>query len=182
MTIEHFERDDAGITYRLTVRTVANGRKSFTFQIKQKGGWQLMPPGPHAIRRLMSKLFAEEMTQTARRSTSGPKTDPDAPSFTFDVERAAGLLQAFGNAHRFAIVTLLREGEMDVGGIRDAIGIGQSATSQHLRILRIHKIVRTRRDAQTIFYRLAGPEAILLIDKLGGLARPTDADPIRRTG
>ena len=46
------------------------------------------------------------------------------------------------------------------------MGLSQSALSQHLSKLRAQKLVKTRRDAQTIYYRLVDPAAIRIIETL----------------
>jgi DNA-binding transcriptional ArsR family regulator len=49
--------------------------------------------------------------------------------------------------------------ERSVGALVDAVGLTQSALSQHLAKLRAVGIVATRREAQTIYYRLASAAA-----------------------
>jgi DNA-binding transcriptional ArsR family regulator len=47
---------------------------------------------------------------------------------------------------------------MSVGQINESIPVSQSVLSQHLAVLRRHKVVETRRAAQTIYYSVAaGP-------------------------
>ena len=82
----------------------------------------------------------------------------DARELTARAEEAAGLLTALANAHRLAILCELVEGERSVGALVEAVGLTQSALSQHLAKLRAAGIVATRRDAQTI-YRLASAAA-----------------------
>ena len=83
----------------------------------------------------------------------------DARELTARAEEAAGLLTALANAHRLAILCELVEGERSVGALVEAVGLTQSALSQHLAKLRAADIVTTRRDAQTIYYRLASAAA-----------------------
>ena len=83
----------------------------------------------------------------------------DARELTAKAEEAAGLLTALANAHRLAILCELVEGERSVGALVEAVGLTQSALSQHLAKLRAAGIVATRRDAQTIYYRLASAAA-----------------------
>ena len=71
---------------------------------------------------------------------------------------AAQLLKALANEKRLQVLCLLSEGERSVGDINALLDISQSALSQHLAVLRADGLVRTRRDAQTIYYALAeGP-------------------------
>jgi DNA-binding transcriptional ArsR family regulator len=69
---------------------------------------------------------------------------------------AAEFLKLLANSHRLLILCrLLIEREMSVGELVEAVGLGQSALSQHLAKMREEGIVATRRDAQTVFYRIA---------------------------
>lgn len=73
-------------------------------------------------------------------------------------QEAAQLLKALANEHRLLILCHLSEGEKSVGELNDRVSVSQSALSQHLSVLRRDGLVETRREAQTIYYRLAeGP-------------------------
>lgn len=72
---------------------------------------------------------------------------------------AAGLLRLLGNDKRLLVLCHLVHGEMGVGALADAVGLSQSALSQHLALLRDSGLVATRRQAQAVFYRLADPRA-----------------------
>ena len=83
----------------------------------------------------------------------------DARELNAKAADAARLLTALANEHRLAILCELVEGERSVGALVDAVGLAQSALSQHLAKLRAAGIVATRRDAQMIYYRLASVAA-----------------------
>jgi ArsR family transcriptional regulator len=83
----------------------------------------------------------------------------EAKKLTTKAAEAAKLLTALANERRLVILCELIEGERSVGDLVDAVGLTQSALSQHLAKLRSAGIVATRRDAQTIFYRLASAAA-----------------------
>ena len=58
---------------------------------------------------------------------------------------------------------------MNVGELEKVVGLSQSALSQHLAILRAEDLVRTRREAQTIYYSIKSDKAaavLTLLDKL----------------
>src|SRR3546814_18754366 len=55
------------------------------------------------------------------------------------------------------------EGECPVGQLAERVGLSQSALSQHLNRLRQDGLVDTRRDGQTIYYRLADSRVEVLI-------------------
>ncbi len=79
---------------------------------------------------------------------------------------AEGLLKAVANRRRLTILCELSRGERSVSALGDAIGLSQSALSQHLARLRADRIVTTRRESQTIYYSLESEGARKLIDLL----------------
>ncbi len=81
-------------------------------------------------------------------------------------EEAARLLSALGQSKRLMVLCRLVDTEMSVGALAESVGLGQSALSQHLARLRDLGIVATRREAQTIYYRLASDNARRLIGLL----------------
>ena len=74
-------------------------------------------------------------------------------------EKAEAFLKALANKHRLMVLCELHQGERSVGALMDAVGLSQSALSQHLAKLREDGLVVTRRDAQTIYYALANEDA-----------------------
>lgn len=70
-------------------------------------------------------------------------------------EEAAQLLSAMANPKRLLILCNLLEQERSVGELSRIVALEQSPLSQHLSKLRALGLVKTRRDGQTIFYRLA---------------------------
>ena len=83
---------------------------------------------------------------------------------------ASRLLKALGNAQRLRVLCLLLEREMSVGQINDELpDLSQSALSQHLAKLREEGLVQTRREAQTIWYRLEPGPAQSVIATLYGI-------------
>jgi DNA-binding transcriptional ArsR family regulator len=72
-------------------------------------------------------------------------------------DAAARLLSALGQTKRLMALCRLMESEMSVGALAEAVGLGNSALSQHLARLR---------DGQTIYYRLASDDARRLISLL----------------
>jgi ArsR family transcriptional regulator, virulence genes transcriptional regulator len=83
----------------------------------------------------------------------------DAKELTTKAAEATRLLSALANESRLAILCELVEGERSVGKLVEVVGLTQSALSQHLAKLRAASVVATRRDAQTIYYRLASDAA-----------------------
>lgn len=85
-------------------------------------------------------------------------------------EEASQLLKALGNAQRLRMLCLLVEREISVGELNEHLpDLSQSALSQHLAKLRKEGLVTTRREAQTVLYRLAPGPAARLIETLHGI-------------
>lgn len=81
-------------------------------------------------------------------------------------EDAAHFLKLMANPHRLMILCHLLESELSVSAINRHVPLSQSALSQHLAILRNSGMVSTRRQQQTIFYRLANPGVQAIMDQL----------------
>jgi len=79
---------------------------------------------------------------------------------------AVNLLKGLANESRLMIMCVLSEGEVSVGQLNQRIKISQSALSQHLAVLRDQGLVETRRESQTIYYRLADTAALSVIELL----------------
>jgi ArsR family transcriptional regulator, virulence genes transcriptional regulator len=87
-------------------------------------------------------------------------TQPDFSDLQLKAEEAAALLKLLANERRLLLLCLLASTrEMTVGALADAVGISQSALSQHLALLREHGLVACRRDGQTMHYSIADPAA-----------------------
>lgn len=95
--------------------------------------------------------------------------------------KATALLKAMANERRLTILCHLAGGEKSVGTLEAVLDLSQSALSQHLARLRADRIVLTRREGQTIYYRLAGNEATAIMATLYSLyCGPTKAEIRRR--
>ncbi|HEY5808948.1 MAG TPA: metalloregulator ArsR/SmtB family transcription factor [Povalibacter sp.] len=79
-------------------------------------------------------------------------------------DKAAALLRSLGNERRLLILcTLIGEGESSAGQLAEAVDLSPSATSQHLARMREEGLVASRREAQSILYRIADPHLERLI-------------------
>jgi len=79
---------------------------------------------------------------------------------------AASVLKGMANARRLRVLCMLEGGEMCVGKMAKAVGLSQSALSQHLARLRADGLVSSRKEAQTVYYRLASPAVAAVIATL----------------
>ncbi|MBS0396824.1 MAG: helix-turn-helix transcriptional regulator [Proteobacteria bacterium] len=104
---------------------------------------------------------SERNSAAVAGATDGAAGEPRAELGTGVVEHAgaaAALLKALSNEQRLVILCALLDGPHSVGEINARVPLSQSALSQHLAVLREAGVVRTRRESQTIWYRLApGP-------------------------
>ena len=74
-------------------------------------------------------------------------------------KRTAAVHAALGDPTREAIVRLLIEGELTVGGIADRLPVSRPAVSKHLRQLENVALVGVRREGTRSFYSVR-PEGI----------------------
>jgi len=93
-------------------------------------------------------------------------TADDVQDLAASAQAAARLLKLLASEQRLLILCRLIDGEASVGELSVHVGLGQSAMSQHLAKMRAEGLVATRREAQTIFYRLADPAAVRVLETL----------------
>jgi ArsR family transcriptional regulator len=96
----------------------------------------------------------------------------DLSAFQTSAEDAARLLRALANQRRLMILCQLARGECSVGDLQPHVELSQSALSQHLAVLREEGIVATRREGQTIWYRIADPAAAKVVATLAEIFCP----------
>ena len=90
---------------------------------------------------------------------------------------AETLLKAVANRNRLIILCDLLKGERSVTALQSAVGLSQSALSQHLARLRKDELVTTRRESQAIHYSLASDH----VSRLIGLLYELYCAPARET-
>lgn len=98
----------------------------------------------------------------------------DIALFQESAGRAAALLRLLSNERRLMILCQLASGELSVSEIQARVGLSQSALSQHLALLREDGVVVTRRESQTIYYRIVDPAAMRVIETLAELFCPPE--------
>jgi DNA-binding transcriptional ArsR family regulator len=92
------------------------------------------------------------MGRVSDRTGGGMKTEI--------LEFQAQVCKIFSNANRLEILNLLKTGEMTVGDISKALGTAKANTSQHLMVMRMRGILKTRREGKNIYYRIANEKLI----------------------
>jgi ArsR family transcriptional regulator len=76
----------------------------------------------------------------------------------------ASVCQILANPTRLKILNMLRQGEVSVAELARRLGISRPNLSQHLAILRARRVVLTRREGVTIYYRIANPKILRAFD------------------
>ena len=68
------------------------------------------------------------------------------------------LCKIFSSTRRVLIVWVLGKEEMAVTEIAKSVGASMQSTSQHLRLMKDKGVLTSRKDGQTVFYRVAKNE------------------------
>lgn len=79
------------------------------------------------------------------------------------IEQASRALRAMSHPLRLKILCVLGDKEVSVQDIVEMVGTTQSNISQHLAILREKDVLRTRKDANRVYYRVSDPRTLKLI-------------------
>lgn len=87
-------------------------------------------------------------------------------------QEATNLLKALANANRLMICCCLGSDELSVTELNKLVPLSQSALSQHLSKMREAKLVKTRRESQTIYYSIADEAVLKVISALKGIYCP----------
>lgn len=79
--------------------------------------------------------------------------------------RLASLFKMFGDGTRVQILHALEQNEMCVCDLASLLGVTKSAVSHQLKALRLANLVKSRREAQIIYYSLADDHVKEIIEK-----------------
>jgi DNA-binding transcriptional ArsR family regulator len=81
-------------------------------------------------------------------------------------EEAANFLKLLASGPRLLILCQLIEGEQNVGTLAEKTGLRMTTVAQHMALMRAQSIVSTRRDGTTIYYSIASPIVINVLEVL----------------
>lgn len=81
-----------------------------------------------------------------------------------EAQQLAEFLKVFGDPDRVRILALLKDKEMCVGHIAEALGKTVSAVSHQLGIMRRQRLVRYVKDGKNIFYTVDDEHVSMLLD------------------
>lgn len=91
----------------------------------------------------------------------------DLAAFEAKAGTVSAMLKSLANQRRLMLLCkLVEHGEMRVTDLAEAVGLSQSALSQHLAVLRGEGLVAFRREAQVLWYRIADPRTARLLATL----------------
>lgn len=82
------------------------------------------------------------------------------------IEQAARAIKAMSHPLRLKILCVLGNQEISVQEIVDLVGTSQSNISQHLAVLRDKGVLRTRKDANRVYYRVGDARTLQLISMM----------------
>ena len=85
---------------------------------------------------------------------------------------AVRMLKMLANEDRLLLLCQLSQGESCVSDLEAALGIRQPTLSQQLAVLRSEELVSTRRDGKNIYYAIARPDVLRLLQTLHELHCP----------
>jgi len=80
-----------------------------------------------------------------------------------NIAEASAAMQAMAHPLRLKILCLVGNQELSVLEIVDAVGTSQSNISQHLAILREKGVLKSRKAANRVFYRVGDARTLQLI-------------------
>ena len=94
------------------------------------------------------------------------------------LDRAAETLRAVAHPIRLRIVELLgRHGQMSVSELVAALRTKPAITSQQLGLMKGRQVLLSRRDGNKVYYRLATPHLVRVIDCIMDHSRDTHGHP-----
>ncbi|MEX0753057.1 MAG: metalloregulator ArsR/SmtB family transcription factor [Xanthobacteraceae bacterium] len=106
-------------------------------------------------------------------TSGGGRTTAGIAELERRAAEAVQLLKLLANENRLMILCrLVAQREMSVGELAAVVELSQSALSQHLARMREEGLVATRRDAQSVYYRIADPNARRLLTVLKNIYCP----------
>ena len=79
------------------------------------------------------------------------------PSRVVVAKDLSEIFKLLSHPDRIRLVEELRRNELDVNSLHEKLDIPATRVSQHLALLRAHRLVEERREGRHVFYRLSQP-------------------------
>lgn len=80
-------------------------------------------------------------------------------------EEMAETFKTLGDSARVRILYLLSQAELCVHDLATLLGMSQSAVSHHLKILRLMRLVKARKEGRAVFYALDDEHVMRLFNE-----------------
>jgi rhodanese-related sulfurtransferase/DNA-binding transcriptional ArsR family regulator len=79
--------------------------------------------------------------------------------------------KAISSPKRFQLLDLIAQGERTVEDLAHETGLTINNTSSHLSVLTAARLIKKRKEAQSVYHRLAGPEVVALMRSVQAVSR-----------
>ncbi|MBX9669677.1 MAG: metalloregulator ArsR/SmtB family transcription factor [Candidatus Obscuribacterales bacterium] len=87
------------------------------------------------------------------------------PQRVLIAQQLAGMFSILSHPVRIRIIAELRNGELCVNALQQILQIGHSGVSQHLALLRAHRLIKEHKEGRHVYYRLSNQKmAAWLVD------------------
>ena len=104
-------------------------------------------------------------------------TTLDLEKMKISAGKACQMMKVLSNPDRLMLLCQLSQGEKRVGELEEILGIVQPTLSQQLTVLRDEELVTTRRDGKNIYYQIASPQALAVMNVLfDQFCKPPEGD------
>ena len=78
----------------------------------------------------------------------------------------ADMCKVFSHPKRLEAINILRDGEMTVGELSQKLGLAIGNLSQHLSMMKERRLLLSRKEGNTVYYRIANPKLIRCFDMM----------------
>lgn len=90
---------------------------------------------------------------------------PERPKRSTSVEkdlyrRHANFCKVIAHPTRLQIIDILHDGEMSVTGLATRLQVAVGNLSQHLNLMKQRRVLESRKEGNSVIYRLANPKMI----------------------
>ncbi|MFJ2990495.1 ArsR/SmtB family transcription factor [Collimonas sp. NPDC087041] len=103
-----------------------------------------------------------------------PKAMLDIGRMRAAAQDATAALRVLANEDRLLLLCQISQGEKSVSELEELLEIRQPTLSQQLGVLRTDGLVNTRRDGKRIYYTVADPKILSLLNSLYALYCPDE--------
>jgi DNA-binding transcriptional ArsR family regulator len=106
------------------------------------------------------------------------KDQPTSPEKQSEEEATltSNALKAMANPLRWRIICALGSEELSVNDIMEKIGTSQSNTSQHLDLLRSKNIIKSRKEANKVYYSISNNQLLALVANMRSVLCQTNLE------